>query len=103
MTELCPTAALQAVSNGHRAVAEHLMEKTDRAVLEVADRQGRQAVHYAAGVAAEDGKVMYDWLVEYGADPKKTDMVSRTSINNGVRSNIGERQHGCQQLQNQRG
>ncbi len=41
----------QAVSNSHKDVAEHLMEKTDRSVLRLTDRQGRTALHYAAGLA----------------------------------------------------
>lgn len=67
---------LKAVSNGHRDVAEHLMEKTDRAVLRLTDRQGRSALHYAAGVAEEDERAMYDWLKAMGADDKLADGVS---------------------------
>ena len=66
------------MANGHRSVAEHLMEKTDRAVLGVSDRHGRSALHYAAGVAAdnEEARDMYDWLVEYGANERKIDEVN---------------------------
>lgn len=67
---------MKAVGNGHRAVARHLMEKTDRVVMELTDKHGRQALHYAAGIAEEDGRAMYDWLLEYGADETKRDDVS---------------------------
>jgi ankyrin repeat protein len=51
------------------------MEKTDRAVLEVTDRDGRTALHYAAGIANDDDRKMFDWLVEHGADETKSDKV----------------------------
>ncbi|TRY79118.1 hypothetical protein TCAL_09905 [Tigriopus californicus] len=63
----------KAVANGHREVAQHLMEKTDRSVLNVTDRHGRYALHYAAGIADEDDKAMYNWLIEYGAEDHKAD------------------------------
>ena len=34
------TAFHKAIVNGHREIAEHLMEKTDRACFNVSDRQG---------------------------------------------------------------
>eukprot|EP00095_Tigriopus_kingsejongensis_P008483 maker-scaffold18_size714446-snap-gene-5.16 protein:Tk08483 transcript:maker-scaffold18_size714446-snap-gene-5.16-mRNA-1 annotation:"hypothetical protein X777_10637" len=63
----------KAVGNGHKEVAEHFMEKTDRSVLNLTDRHGRYALHYAAGIAAEDDKAMYNWLIEYGAEDHKAD------------------------------
>ena len=52
------------------------MEKTDRAILELTDRQGRTALHYAAGISNEDDRIMYNWLLEYGANKSKADEVS---------------------------
>ncbi len=52
------------------------MEKTDRGVMNVTDREGRIALHYAAAVAGEDDREMYDWLVEFGADEGKADKVN---------------------------
>lgn len=75
---VCP-AFIKAVANGHREVAEHLMEKTDRSVLNVTDRHGRYALHYAAGIADEDDKTMYNWLIEYGAEDHKADEVKYRS------------------------
>ncbi len=63
----------KAVANGHKDVAEYLMEKTDRSVLNLVDRQGRSPAHYAAGVAQEDDRAMYNWLLEYGVDDDKID------------------------------
>ena len=51
------------------------MEKTDRAVLKVVDRQGRSALHYSAGIAAEDDNGMYGWLMQMGADRTHADNV----------------------------
>lgn len=66
----------QAISNGHKKVAEHFMEKTDRAVLDVTDRHGRYALHYAAGMGDEDGgREMFEWLKSFGADEHKADEV----------------------------
>ena len=65
----------QAIANSHRDVSTHLMEKTDRAVLELTDRYGRQPLHYAAGLAEEDENAMYDWLLEFGAEESKKDDV----------------------------
>ncbi len=89
---------LQAVSNGHKSVAEHLMEKTDRAVLKLTDRQGRTALHYAAGLAddrdgkdggasgdeegGEDGEDMYKWLLKFGPDEKQVDGVRSDLVTN---------------------
>ncbi len=80
----------KAVANGHKSVAEHLMEKTDRAVLRLTDRQGRTALHYAAGLAHDHATTadnnddeqggseedMYKWLLQFGADDKQADSVS---------------------------
>ena len=63
------------MANGHQDVAEYLMEKTDRSVLDLADQQGRSALHYAAGIAGTDDRAMYNWLIEYGADQSKADEV----------------------------
>ncbi len=65
------------------------MEKTDRAVLKLTDRQGRTALHYAAGLAHDkegdggegDGdddaaQDMYDWLRKFGPDEKQADGVT---------------------------
>ena len=52
------------------------MEKTDRAVLDLTDRHGRYALHYAAGMGDEDGgREMFDWLKSFGADEHKADEV----------------------------
>ena len=56
------------------------MEKTDRAVLDLVDRQGRSALHYAAGIAANDNRDIYNWLIEYGADQNKADEVCFSTI-----------------------
>ena len=54
------------------------MEKTDRAVLDLTDRHGRYALHYAAGMGDEDGgREMFDWLKSFGADEHKADEVRR--------------------------
>ncbi len=93
---------MKAITNGHRAVALHLLEKTDRAIMEIPDRLGRRPLHYAAaaiGHAASGGEKsggasaaaadlasvpagdnMYEWLVEHGADEKQADDVR---FNNG--------------------
>jgi hypothetical protein len=85
------------VANGHREVAEHLLEQTDRTVLALTDRHGRTPLHYASGAqgiaeheeravgdvsddddaaAADSARNMYRWLIEMGADDTKTDLVS---------------------------
>lgn len=68
------------MANGHLEVAEHLMEKTDRAVLELTDDLGRTALHYAAGRLArlEDDVTtsVYHWLIDMGADEVFKDDVS---------------------------
>jgi len=67
------TAFHKAVGNGHKQMAEHLLEKTDRGCLNVVDRSGRSALFYAAATAVEDEQAMYGWLLQMGADKEHTD------------------------------
>ena len=70
----CPS--FQAVANGHRNVAKHLLEKTDNTALAVTDHKGRMGLHYAAAIADHDDRGMYDWLTdEFSADEGKLDKV----------------------------
>lgn len=61
------------VVNGHREMAEHMMEKTDRAVFNTVDRNGRTALHYAAALSEFDDHGMYGWLLNMGADRAHAD------------------------------
>ena len=60
--------------NGHRAMAQHLLEKTDRACLNTVDRNGRSALFYAAA-ANDELHGLYGWLLQMGADIDHTDNV----------------------------
>ena len=57
-------------------MAEHIMEKTDRACFNVTDRNGRTALHYAAALSEFDDTGMYGWLTNTGCDTTHTDNVS---------------------------
>ena len=74
------TAFHKAIGNGHRQMAEHLMEKTDRGCINVVDRQGRSALFYAAAMAHDDDHAMYGWLLQMGADKDHTDNVIRAMV-----------------------
>ena len=65
------------MANGHRDVAEYLMEKTDRSVLELTNRLGQTALFYAAGIGQEDDEAMYKWLIEFGANENRVDEVGK--------------------------
>lgn len=74
------TAFHKAVVNGHRDMADHLMEKTDRACFNVVDRHGRTALHYAAALSEFDDIGMYGWLMNMGYDKAHEDNVSYSKI-----------------------
>ena len=69
------TAFHKAVVNGHRDMADHLMEKTDRACFNVVDRNGRTGLHYAAALSEFDDTGMYGWLMNMGYDKTQQDYV----------------------------
>ena len=70
------TAFHKSIVNGHRDMAEHLMEKTDRACFNVPDRHGRNALFYAAALSEFDDIGMYGWLMNMGYDKNYEDNVS---------------------------
>lgn len=72
----------KAVVNGHRDMADHIMEKTDRACFNVTDRNGRTALHYGAALSEFDDVGMYGWLMTMGYDKTHTDNVRL--LKNGV-------------------
>ena len=86
------------MANGHRNVAKHLLEKTDKTALTVTDHKvrkpsdvhiepltcmflshfikGRMGLHYAAAIADHDDRGMYDWLKDdFSADDGQLDKV----------------------------
>ena len=71
------TAFHKAIVNGHCEIAEHLMEKTDRACFNVSDRQGRTALFHAAVLSEFDDIGMYGWLMNMGYDKNHQDNVSK--------------------------
>ena len=72
------TAFHKSIVNGHREMAEHLMEKTDRACFNVPDRHGRNALFYGAALSEFDDIGMYGWLMNMGYDKNHEDNVSWT-------------------------
>ena len=70
------TAFHKSIVNGHREMAEHLMEKTDRACFNVPDRHGRNALFYGAALSEFDDIGMYGWLMNMGYDKNHEDNVS---------------------------
>ena len=52
------------------------MEKTDRAVFNVVDRNGRTALHYTAALSKFDDNGIYGWLMTMGIDRNHADNVS---------------------------
>ena len=67
----------KAIANGQKEIAEHIMEKTDRACFNTIDRNGRTALHYAAALSEFDEQGMYGWLMNTGADNTHQDNVSK--------------------------
>lgn len=65
----------KAIVNGHRDMADHLMEKTDRACFNIVDRNGRTGLHYAAALSQYDDIGMYGWLMNMGYDKSQQDYV----------------------------
>ena len=74
------TAFHKCIVNGHREMAEHLMEKTDRACFNAVDRQGRNALFYAAALSEFDDIGMYGWLMNMGYDKNHLDNVRWCTI-----------------------
>ena len=70
----------KAIANGQKEIAEHIMEKTDRACFNTIDRNGRTALHYAAALSEFDEQGMYGWLMNTGADNTHQDNVSKVSF-----------------------
>lgn len=60
---------------GHTEIAREILAKYPSTV-ETQDNDGKTPLHYAA--AAKDDGVLYNLLVEHGADESKLDNVSRS-------------------------
>ena len=69
----------KAIVNGHRDMADHLMEKTDRACFNIVDRNGRTGLHYAAALSQYDDIGMYGWLMNMGYDKSQQDYYAKTA------------------------
>ena len=67
-------------------MADHLMEKTDRACFNVVDRNGRTALHYGAALSEYDDIEMYGWLMNIGYD-KSHQIKSNQIKSNQIKSN----------------